>query len=159
MSSNRSPGRSPASAPRGTTLHLSARTTPVSEYLIGPPLEERGWARAEPEDARWADCLDRTEVDQDDAVEALVHDRAEDPQEPNSLRLGKITDEHRVLDSRSEAVRYPSRLAKTTLVSDVIGKKIPSPHAHYLVVNGLYVGISPRSQAPSSLAWTSKARR
>jgi len=51
----------------------------MSEYLIGPPLEQRDWARPEPEDACWADCLDRTKIDQDDAVEALVHDHAEDP--------------------------------------------------------------------------------
>jgi len=125
----RSPGMDPAL--------LLSQGTQRSYYLVGSPLEEDSRARAEPGEALGAHRLRRAEVDQDNAVEPLVDDVGEFVEEPDPLGLGEIADEHGVLDARAEVVRDPSCFAEPALVPDVIREQVPSPHDHYLVVNGV----------------------
>lgn len=109
-----------------------------------------------------APLLGLTEVNHGNGIESVVDYRPQVDPQVCQLYEVKIADEHTVLHCPAIALHSLMNSPKTAGIADVIGHQVSiasSGHFAYLVMKGVYSGISPNRQAPSMRACTSNTRR
>lgn len=79
-------------------------------------------------EARAAACDGLAQVDEHNAVAAVVEYRAKLGLEPDLFGCGEVAEEHRVLEPFAEALDDAMDLAKSDLVSNVIGDNVTTAH-------------------------------